>query len=130
MSRYLLQISLGPVQDFIAAARRTRDLWFGSLLLSEISKAAAAAVSDAGGSLIFPNFEGMTSQDISDASFNVANIILAEADSEENAKRASGEAKKAAEEKWLSFVDEAFKILSVHVDHSATARLAKRWQIS
>ena len=39
----LLAISIGPVQDFISAARKTRDLWFGSHLLSEISKAAARA---------------------------------------------------------------------------------------
>ncbi|MBV8856450.1 MAG: hypothetical protein JOZ02_05770 [Acidobacteria bacterium] len=38
---YVLAISLGPVQEFIAAARRSRDLWFGSWLLSELSKAAA-----------------------------------------------------------------------------------------
>lgn len=29
---YLLAIRIGPVQEFIAAARRTRDLWFGSTL--------------------------------------------------------------------------------------------------
>jgi CRISPR-associated protein Cmr2 len=41
MTDYLLALSIGPVQNFIAAARRTRDLWFGSHVLSEISKAAA-----------------------------------------------------------------------------------------
>jgi CRISPR-associated protein Cmr2 len=40
----LLLIGLGPVQDFIAAARRCQDLWFGSFLLSELSRAAAKAV--------------------------------------------------------------------------------------
>lgn len=41
MSQYVLTLSVGPVQDFIAAARRSRDLWCGSWLLSEIAKAAA-----------------------------------------------------------------------------------------
>ena len=41
---YLLSVTVGPVQDFIAAARRCRDLWFGSYLLSEVSKAAAKAL--------------------------------------------------------------------------------------
>jgi len=41
MSKYLLACSIGPIQGFIAAARRTRDFWFGSFLLSEISRAAA-----------------------------------------------------------------------------------------
>lgn len=31
--------SIGPVQDFIATARKSRDLWYGSWLLSELSKA-------------------------------------------------------------------------------------------
>jgi CRISPR-associated protein Cmr2 len=41
---HLMIISLGPVQEFIASARRSRDLWFGSWLLSELSKAAACKV--------------------------------------------------------------------------------------
>jgi len=43
---YLLSMAFGPVQAFIATARRTRDLWFGSWLLSEISKAGARALLD------------------------------------------------------------------------------------
>lgn len=52
----LLLVSLGPVQDFIAAARRGRDLWFGSWFLSEISKAAALTIQTEEGedALIFP----------------------------------------------------------------------------
>jgi CRISPR-associated protein Cmr2 len=50
---YLLVVQLGPVQDFISQARRTRDLWFGSHLLSELSRAAARAAA-AHGALIFP----------------------------------------------------------------------------
>jgi CRISPR-associated protein Cmr2 len=38
---FVLTLALGPVQGFIAAARRTRDLWAGSWLLSELAKAAA-----------------------------------------------------------------------------------------
>ena len=40
----MLLIALGPVQEFIAQARRTRDLWFGSHLLSELSRAVARAL--------------------------------------------------------------------------------------
>jgi len=38
-----LEWSLGPVQSFIAAARRTRDLWGGSFLLSLLVAEAVAA---------------------------------------------------------------------------------------
>jgi CRISPR-associated protein Cmr2 len=39
--RYLIAISIGPVQDFIAAARKTADLYAGSQLLLEVVGAAA-----------------------------------------------------------------------------------------
>lgn len=53
---HVLIVTLGPIQDFIAAARRTRDLWFGSWLLSELSKATARAMAEECGlgSLVFP----------------------------------------------------------------------------
>lgn len=52
----LLVVHVGPVQEFIASARRSRDLWFGSRLLSEMSKAAAQAITVRCGwqSLVFP----------------------------------------------------------------------------
>jgi CRISPR-associated protein, crm2 family len=46
MSEYLLAIHIGPVQEFIAAARRTSDLWAGSQLLLEVVGAAAATFED------------------------------------------------------------------------------------
>lgn len=74
----LLTISIGPVQEFIAAARRSRDLWFGSWLLSELSKAAAEqVVSDNGlDSLIFPAINGR--EDLrAGSAFSVVNKIVA-----------------------------------------------------
>lgn len=38
-TQYLMAFAIGPVQEFIASARRSRDLWFGSWLLSEMSSA-------------------------------------------------------------------------------------------
>ena len=37
MSTWALSISLGPVQRFIAAGRRSRDLWWGSTWLSDLT---------------------------------------------------------------------------------------------
>jgi CRISPR-associated protein Cmr2 len=54
MTDFVLIISIGPVQGFISAARRSRDLWSGSWLLSEISKAAALSLRDQGARLVFP----------------------------------------------------------------------------
>ncbi|MDO5067808.1 MAG: type III-B CRISPR-associated protein Cas10/Cmr2 [Propionibacteriaceae bacterium] len=47
MTEHLLAIHIGPVQEFIAAARRTADLWAGSQLLLEVVGAAAATFDDA-----------------------------------------------------------------------------------
>ncbi len=57
MTAHLLLVTLGPVQDFIAQARRTRDLWYGSHLLSELGRAAARALADGGAELIFPSLQ-------------------------------------------------------------------------
>ncbi|MDW8481325.1 MAG: type III-B CRISPR-associated protein Cas10/Cmr2 [Meiothermus sp.] len=51
---HLLTISIGPVQDFIAAARRTADLYAGSQILQELSKHAAKHLAAKGAQLIFP----------------------------------------------------------------------------
>lgn len=75
---YLMSISIGPVQDFIASARRSRDLWFGSWLLSELSKTAAHVIVNEykKENLIFPAVEDPN--DLAENSdFNVVNKIVA-----------------------------------------------------
>lgn len=52
-----LHVTLGPVQDFIRQARRTRDLWAGSFLLSWLSGVAMKAVTDRHGKIVFPLVE-------------------------------------------------------------------------
>ena len=42
-----LHFTFGPVQGFVSQARRTRDLWAGSYLLSYLSGCAMAALADA-----------------------------------------------------------------------------------
>ena len=46
--------TLGPVQSFVAQARRTRDFWAGSFLLAWLSGVAMAATQEMGGELVFP----------------------------------------------------------------------------
>lgn len=108
MSKYLLALSLGPVQEFIAAARRTRDLWFGSYMLSEVSKAAAKFLRDNDATLIFPA-PGDDSLLAPDSELLVANHILAEVlENVDPATLAKG-ARNAAEMRWLEFADAARK---------------------
>jgi len=75
--RSLFLVTLGPVQDFIASARRTRDLHFGSWFLSELSRAAASEIHQQKGTLIFPAPEKPKEQLKFGAQFNIANRILA-----------------------------------------------------
>ena len=56
----LLRFQLGPVQDFIAAARITRDLWSGSYLISWLMTVGLKKLSALTGpdAVIFPNLHG------------------------------------------------------------------------
>lgn len=73
---YLFECAIGPVQEFIATARRSRDLWYGSWMLSELSKAAAKAIADNGGRLIFP--ATMNLRDLqAESPFNAPNKVVA-----------------------------------------------------
>lgn len=99
MTNYLLLIHIGPMQTFIAAARRTRDLWFGSWLMSELSKAAARGVAEQTGkedSLIFPAASRAELQPGS--TLAVANKIVAEVDDPD----AAAQKAKAAMQKRLT----------------------------
>ena len=53
MTKYYLSFTLSPVQDFVSAARTTRDLWTGSYLLSWLTGHAIKAVGC--GNLILPS---------------------------------------------------------------------------
>jgi len=65
MRQYMLMFSLGPVQTFIAQARKTRDLWLGSYLLSKLMEAAMEGIDDK--AFVFPTkriiFDSETGRD-------------------------------------------------------------------
>ena len=84
--KYLFQVSIGPVQSFIASARRTQDLRFGSQLLSELAKAAAKRIVDENKEavdeneqniLIFPSPVNSEEELTPTSDLNVANKIVA-----------------------------------------------------
>jgi len=52
-----LQLSIGPVQTFVAQSRRTRDLWSGSYLLSLLAANAIKGAEGAGASIVRPMLE-------------------------------------------------------------------------
>jgi CRISPR-associated protein Cmr2 len=54
MSKTYFHFTLGPVQGFVAQARRTRDFWAGSFILSWLSAVAMKAVMVQNGTILFP----------------------------------------------------------------------------
>ncbi len=62
----LLAVTLGPVQDFIAAARSVSDLWAGSHLLSHLAWTAMRVVCEACGpeAILFPRLRGVPAVDL------------------------------------------------------------------
>ena len=54
MTAHTFHFTLGPVQGFVAQARRTRDFWAGSFLLSWLAGAAMKTVIKQGGQIVFP----------------------------------------------------------------------------
>lgn len=112
MSKYLMLINIGPVQDFIATARRSRDLWFGSWFLSEISKTAARKIVEINNNdfdkLIFPAV--IDSADLKENSpFNAANKILAIVD--ENPRTVGSEIKAAIDERFKKIYEDTFNAI-------------------
>jgi CRISPR-associated protein Cmr2 len=113
--RSLVIISIGPVQDFIASARRCQDLWYGSWLLSHLARQVAAGIARDCGSeaLIFPGSGNLDDDD--DAS--VANRVVALIPSDragEIAERARGNVRGALEE----FANRIFDRIEEHPDVS------------
>ena len=78
--KYLFFASVGPVQSFIAAARKIRDLYAGSWVLSEITKAAALELG--GHELIIPF---ATEGELRDPKFAAVNKVLAKVDTQDPA---------------------------------------------
>ncbi len=109
MTAHLLLVTLGPVQDFIAQARRTRDLWYGSHLLSELGRAAARALVDGGAKLIFPALQAGDPQlvaclaplrDGTTPPQNIANKLLAEVPEGTDPQQLAKAARKAVADYW------------------------------
>jgi CRISPR-associated protein Cmr2 len=91
MSQHVLIFTLGPVQSFIAEARRTQDLYAGSHILAELSRAAAQV---AGNTLVYPAPEMLDSPETSLPNKFVAVV--------ENPQEIARRAQEATEQQWYS----------------------------
>lgn len=111
---YLLKFQIGPVQDFIAQARSTRDLWSGSYLLSWLVAAGIKALPQKGEELIFPSKRG---QPLLEQPFNpkaigilipnLPNIFIAEV--EGDATKIATDVKDAITDEWSDIAKSVWK---------------------
>lgn len=105
---YLFLWSCGPVQDFIASARKGRDLWFGSWLLSEVSGAAAAAILEHG-RLVLPATGD--ADELLAPDFDVPNKVLAIIDGVEP-DEVGAAADQAARRRLLELAEGALEVVA------------------
>lgn len=109
---HILILSLGPIQDFIASARRCRDLWYGSWLLSDLSKATALGVANAIGreQLVFPSPESnLDKVRDSDAETSVANKIVTVVPDGHDPKEVAAAAERAMRSRLMMHANDVFK---------------------
>ncbi len=123
-----LVFSIGPVQEFIAAARRTQDLWMGSWLLSYLTWKAIQSLTEEYGPdvVVFPSLRGQplcdhwlhtthnlpcrpSEADLARPTFpNKFVALLPAREAEEAAKKAE----KAVREEWKQLSEALYQALS------------------
>jgi CRISPR-associated protein Cmr2 len=123
-----LVFSLGPVQEFIAAARRTQDLWMGSWILSYLSWKAMERLADVFGPdvIVFPSLRGQplcnwwlnktyglpcqpVSTDLGRPTFPNRFLALLPA---KEASKAAQEAEKTVQEEWKRLAQQVYNALT------------------
>ncbi len=120
-----LHFTFGPVQSFVAQARRTRDLYAGSLLLSHLAMAAMRSIS--GGRIILPDFNALSAAETQSHHATAPNRFVAEFDSEDAATAAGRAAADALSKAWRKIAD---AVWSRYLEKTATLGngTAEIWQ--
>lgn len=125
--------SIGPVQEFIVNARRSRDLWYGSWMLSELAKSVSKKIDCIGGDLIFPKPVKPNDLDENSA-FNCPNRVSAVfADFNESiAKSIKHSARNRLMELWnesLVHIEDQAKLQNVRQENLFTNPILPKKQI-
>ncbi|RKU12133.1 type III-B CRISPR-associated protein Cas10/Cmr2 [Candidatus Poribacteria bacterium] len=118
--RFMLMFTIGPVQSFIEAARKTEDLWMGSYILSYLVATAMEKVQSDGVEIIYPAIGTESPFKFWKKNFatpSFPNLFLAIGDgvkvSQDSLVERAGKAEDAAKSEFESMakrvLDEAFK---------------------
>ncbi|ACF13412.1 CRISPR-associated protein, Crm2 family [Chloroherpeton thalassium ATCC 35110] len=104
-SEYLFLFTVGPVQSFIAQARKTRDLYAGSAILGEIVDAAIRCVGS--DNIIVPDAKSVAKPNRFLAKIYAANAL--------EARKIGAAVEKTAQAKWMEIANEAFENAQVKI---------------
>jgi CRISPR-associated protein Cmr2 len=96
---YIVIFTIGPVQSFIAEARRTADLYAGSFILSQLSAAAARTIQSPH-QLIFPHPDTLDRKTGTPNKLVAILQIVHEAETAKAIAEVAQKAQKAAEKCW------------------------------
>jgi len=103
-TQHLLLFTIGPVQSFIAQARKTQDLYAGSQILSELIKTAIDTIGR--DYVVFPYAKYQTDKEWN-AIESVPNRLVAILESETKVQTLGDAAKTAVESKWIEIAKDA-----------------------
>lgn len=76
--KYLFMYTIGPVQSYIEQARKTRDLFAGSRILSRLSECGMRIIKDLNGEIFFPAFKSESDTDNKKISYPNRFVALVE----------------------------------------------------
>lgn len=114
MTQYMLMFSLGPVQLFIEQARKTRDLWLGSFLLSTLMEAGMKGIEES--SLVFP-----TKPTIENNIPDLPNKFVATFDTLTEARDTAKRTRDQIEQCWIEICQDIWRrIIEEHARFSTT----------
>src|SRR5947208_8976237 len=121
MTQSMLLFSLGPVQSFIAQARKTRDLWLGSFLLAILMEAAMKGIKQE--AFIFPADPTITNH-VPD----LPNKYIAIFASAEDAQKAAAQSETDIEACWNGICKDVWtKIIQKHVSREDIEVVTTTW---
>ncbi|MBE3561041.1 MAG: type III-B CRISPR-associated protein Cas10/Cmr2, partial [Ktedonobacteraceae bacterium] len=121
MTQYMLLFSLGPVQPFIAQARKTRDLWQGSFLLSTLMESAMQGIDSS--ALVFP-----TEPAIKDNIPDLPNKYIAIFNTEQQASNTALKSKQQIEACWQSICQDVWKEIIEKHARFRTEQTRRIWE--
>ncbi|MCX7840107.1 MAG: type III-B CRISPR-associated protein Cas10/Cmr2 [Anaerolineae bacterium] len=119
MSDSLLIFTIGPVQGYIAEARRAHDLWAGSQILVGMLRRAAQQAAQQGARIIYPADLSLDS---------LPNRFVAQIPQNKDAQAIAQAAERAAREEWRAYAQDARTRLIAQIQISPDWEWAKIWE--